>query len=149
MDGIVMKDNEGIISGRSRDHARAALAAAEKAGFPAAVVRTTDDGYLVPLKVLDAYEETLQEEAANAAKTEEVTTEAGAAGETEDGKTEDDADGNRAAETDGEKGTGSKDDDESDDESTSSTDEVVQTPEKPAAKPVPKAKPAAAKPTKK
>jgi hypothetical protein len=47
----------GIIPGRGRDNARAALAAAEAAGYPADVVRTVADGYLVPNAVLDKFEE--------------------------------------------------------------------------------------------
>lgn len=46
----------GIIPGRGRDKAQAALAAAEAAGFSASVVRTHREGYLVPNEVLDQYE---------------------------------------------------------------------------------------------
>lgn len=53
---MALPEGYGMIAGRGRDHALGALAAAEKAGLPAAAVTTTEDGYLVPLAVLDIYE---------------------------------------------------------------------------------------------
>lgn len=50
----------GLIGGRGLETARAALAAAEEAGVDASEVRTTDGGYLVPEKVLKAYEKGLK-----------------------------------------------------------------------------------------
>lgn len=46
----------GLIPGRGTENARKALAAAEAAGVDPTLVRTVDDGYLAPLKVLDAFE---------------------------------------------------------------------------------------------
>lgn len=46
----------GIIPGRGVDKARAAIKAAEDAGFPGSVVRTHREGYLVPNEVLDQYQ---------------------------------------------------------------------------------------------
>lgn len=45
----------GLIAGRSRSNAQAALAAAEKAGVDVHEVTATNEGYVVPLAVLDAY----------------------------------------------------------------------------------------------
>lgn len=53
----------GMIAGRGRETALAALAAAEAVGVPASEVRTEADGYSVPLKVLDAYETALKKSA--------------------------------------------------------------------------------------
>lgn len=65
----------GLIAGRSRENAKAALAAAEEAGLTPAVVLTNDDGYIVPEAVLDLYEanaklayDLAQDEADEAAK---------------------------------------------------------------------------------
>lgn len=46
----------GLISGHSQENAQAALAAAEEAGVDVTEVRTVSDGYIVPEKVLKAYE---------------------------------------------------------------------------------------------
>lgn len=49
-------DGYGLIPGRGRENAQAALAAAEKAKVDPALVRTVADGFLVPEKVLKEYE---------------------------------------------------------------------------------------------
>lgn len=45
----------GIIAGRSRATAQAALDAAVAAGVPISEIRAVNEGYVVPLSVLDAY----------------------------------------------------------------------------------------------
>lgn len=50
-------DGYGVIAGRSRRNAQAALDAAEKAGVDASEVVATTEGYLVPDAVLDAFHE--------------------------------------------------------------------------------------------
>lgn len=52
-------DGWGFISGRSAETARAALDAADAAGYEASAVLTTHDGYLVPESVARAYEKAL------------------------------------------------------------------------------------------
>lgn len=52
-----------LISGRSRERARQALAAAEAVGLEASVVRTTEGGYLVPEAVAQYIEGTWKDEA--------------------------------------------------------------------------------------
>lgn len=47
----------GIIAGRGRDTAIKALAAAKVAGVDSRLVKTVDEGYLVPIAVLDAFDE--------------------------------------------------------------------------------------------
>lgn len=54
---MTVPDGFGIIAGRGRENAQAAIAAAVAAGFEPEIVRTQKEGYLVPLKVLDKYEE--------------------------------------------------------------------------------------------
>lgn len=54
---MTVPDGYGIIAGRGRENAQAAIAAAVAAGFEPEIVRTQKEGYLVPLKVLDKYEE--------------------------------------------------------------------------------------------
>lgn len=49
-------EGEGFIGGRTSDIAKRALAAAERAGFGPEVVRSTLEGFIVPEKVLDEYE---------------------------------------------------------------------------------------------
>jgi hypothetical protein len=50
-------DGYGVIAGRSRRNAQAALDAAEKAGVAASEVVAVTEGYLVPVSVLDAFHE--------------------------------------------------------------------------------------------
>lgn len=50
-------DGHGVIAGRGRTNARIALHAANLAGVDPALVRTTQDGYLVPEAVLDFHEQ--------------------------------------------------------------------------------------------
>jgi hypothetical protein len=49
-------DGYGLIPGRSPALAGKVLAAADAAGVPTSVVRTTDEGYLAPLAVLDEFD---------------------------------------------------------------------------------------------
>lgn len=50
-----MKDDEVFVAGRSRETARALLDAAEAVGAEAGVVRTQQDGYIVPEEVAAKY----------------------------------------------------------------------------------------------
>jgi hypothetical protein len=50
-----VQDGFGVIAGRSQKNAQNALAAADAAGVDRALVTTVDEGYLVPLAVLDEY----------------------------------------------------------------------------------------------
>jgi len=54
----------GIIAGRSRVNAQAALDAADAAGVPRSQVKAVKDGYLVPDAVLVAFHEASAEQAA-------------------------------------------------------------------------------------
>jgi hypothetical protein len=57
----------GLIAGRNRATAQAALAAAEKAGVDVHEVRSSNEGYIVPAAVLDAYQGVGGDEEAGAA----------------------------------------------------------------------------------
>jgi hypothetical protein len=59
----------GIIAGRNRATAQAALAAAEAAGVDVAEVKAVSGGYLVPDAVLDAWHEATDGTAADAEAT--------------------------------------------------------------------------------
>lgn len=56
---MTVPEGYGIIAGRSREIAQAAIAAAVAAGFDSSIVRTQREGYLVPVKVLDEYQRAL------------------------------------------------------------------------------------------
>jgi hypothetical protein len=49
-------DGYGFVAGRSREHAKAILAAAEAAGVDKALVQTVADGYLAPEAAVRQYE---------------------------------------------------------------------------------------------
>lgn len=51
-----MRVGEGFVPGRSKETARQLLAAAREAGVDEGVVRTSDDGYIVPKEVLDVFQ---------------------------------------------------------------------------------------------
>ena len=65
----------GLILVRSRENAIAALKAADDAGLAQSVVRTVDDGYLVPTAVFEKYQAAV-EEPAEAESTEAAPAEA-------------------------------------------------------------------------
>lgn len=56
--GIQIPEGYELLSGRSRENARAALKLAEERGFPVSSVQTTTEGYFIPtgedLQVVDA-----------------------------------------------------------------------------------------------
>lgn len=52
----------GVVPGRSRDKAKRLLEAAAKVKVDGALIRTTSQGYEVPVKVLDAYEKSVQKD---------------------------------------------------------------------------------------
>lgn len=49
-------DGYGFVAGRSRENAKAILAAAEKAGVDVSLVTTVADGYLAPEAAVEAFE---------------------------------------------------------------------------------------------
>ena len=59
----------GVIAGRSRANAQAALEAAKTAGVEASEVKAVAGGYLVPDAVLDAFHEAIDGTAADAEAT--------------------------------------------------------------------------------
>lgn len=64
-------EGHGLIPGRGTDNAKAAIAAAEAAGVDVGEVRTVEDGYLVPEKVLKQYEAGLKKASEPASKSPE------------------------------------------------------------------------------
>lgn len=52
----------GVVPGRSRDKAKRLLEAAAKVKVDGALIRTTSQGYEVPVKILDAYEKSVQKD---------------------------------------------------------------------------------------
>lgn len=52
-------EGQALIEGRSSKTARALLEAAQKADVDVTLVRTTSTGYLVPVQVAEAYENSL------------------------------------------------------------------------------------------
>lgn len=67
-------DGHTFVSGRGREKAIALLEAADKAGVDQNLVRTTTDGFVVPDKVAEAYEEA--QAGSKKQSTKEATTEA-------------------------------------------------------------------------
>ena len=68
-------DGYGLIAGRSRATAQAALDAAAAAGVPVSEVRAVQEGYVVPQAVLDAYQGVGAEPAATEPIPEQAPTE--------------------------------------------------------------------------
>lgn len=62
----IIPEGYGVIAGRGRENAVKALAAADAAGVDQTLVRTTPDGYLAPIAVIEAFD------AANAESTPET-----------------------------------------------------------------------------
>jgi hypothetical protein len=105
-------EGQALIPGRSRDNARAALDAAEAAGLdPQVAVRTVQDGYLVPVAVLEHYK-------APEGADEPVTADAAAEDDGTGGEPGEAIDGVNAGEV----------------ESTEGSEEVLQAPAKSASK---------------
>lgn len=53
---MTVRVGEAFIYGRTRDNARAILAAANRVGVDQRAVRTTDTGFIVPASVADEFE---------------------------------------------------------------------------------------------
>lgn len=64
-----IEEGQGYIGGLTRENAQRALAAAEKLGLDPGVVRTTLDGFVVPVEVLDEYDKPTSEAKKAAPKT--------------------------------------------------------------------------------
>lgn len=51
----MLKPGYTFVSGRKRDHAKGLIEAARLAGYPTSVVKTKENGYVVPNDVYDLY----------------------------------------------------------------------------------------------
>ena len=64
-----IESDQGFIGGKTTENAQRALAAAEKLGLDPSVVQTTLDGFVVPVAVLDEFENPKAAAKKSAAKT--------------------------------------------------------------------------------